>query len=415
MALHRGRARRDRAALHGRRVQHRPELLARRSGRTSRPGRRTARPSTAPRRPTVGRSCTAPPTTDPVEQPTAEYPLLLTTGRTLYHFHTRTRTSCSSCPMPARCRSTTLGPRIENDPAFPERINVNVGNLRPRPVEIADVRTRRGRNPRLRDRRLRERGRGNRQQARDSPRCRVDMTGGSLTDQLGAGRADPHARHGDPRVFGRARPRGAAMSVETITLGCRLQLRRERDHRALGTGRTRIGSIVNSCAVTNEAVRQTRQAIRRAHRQRPGANILVTGCAAELEPAAFAAMPGVARVVGNAAQAQQPSPANDVMRASARRLHGTRPQASSRCRPAAITAAPSARSGRRAGPAVRCRSRRSATPLRARSTAARSEIVLTGVDITDYRGRPRAALPAPARRRAAAAVAAPLPVREHRD
>nr|WP_246450700.1 MiaB/RimO family radical SAM methylthiotransferase [Sphingomonas rhizophila] len=58
--------------------------------------------------------------------------------------------------------------------------------------------------------------------------------------------------------------------------------------------------VVNSCAVTNEAVRQTRQAIRRAHRERPGRPIIVTGCAAQLDPQAFAAMPEVAKVIGNA-------------------------------------------------------------------------------------------------------------------
>ena len=58
--------------------------------------------------------------------------------------------------------------------------------------------------------------------------------------------------------------------------------------------------IVNSCAVTGEAVRQTRQAIRRARRDRPDARIVVTGCAAQTEPAMFAAMPEVDRVIGNA-------------------------------------------------------------------------------------------------------------------
>jgi len=57
--------------------------------------------------------------------------------------------------------------------------------------------------------------------------------------------------------------------------------------------------IVNSCAVTNEAVRQTRQAIRKARRARPDARILVTGCAAQVEPEAFAAMPEVNGVLGN--------------------------------------------------------------------------------------------------------------------
>ena len=58
--------------------------------------------------------------------------------------------------------------------------------------------------------------------------------------------------------------------------------------------------VINSCAVTNEAVKQTRQAIRRARRERPGAQLVVTGCAAQIDPASFAAMPEVDRVIGNA-------------------------------------------------------------------------------------------------------------------
>jgi threonylcarbamoyladenosine tRNA methylthiotransferase MtaB len=57
--------------------------------------------------------------------------------------------------------------------------------------------------------------------------------------------------------------------------------------------------FVNSCAVTAEAVRQTRQAIRRARRENPNARIIVTGCAAQTEPETFAAMPEVDHVVGN--------------------------------------------------------------------------------------------------------------------
>ena len=89
------------------------------------------------------------------------------------------------------------------------------------------------------------------------------------------------------------------MSVETITLGCRLNFAEsETIARSAPAGEDWI--VVNSCAVTNEAVRQTRQAIRRAHRHKAAARILVTGCAAELEPESFKAMPGVSRIVGNA-------------------------------------------------------------------------------------------------------------------
>jgi len=101
------------------------------------------------------------------------------------------------------------------------------------------------------------------------------------------------------------------VSVETITLGCRLNFAEsETIARNAQPGEDWI--VVNSCAVTNEAVRQTRQAIRRAHRQRPSAKILVTGCAAELEPATFANMAGVSRVVGNAHKLSSLA-ANDVM------------------------------------------------------------------------------------------------------
>jgi threonylcarbamoyladenosine tRNA methylthiotransferase MtaB len=88
------------------------------------------------------------------------------------------------------------------------------------------------------------------------------------------------------------------MSVETITLGCRLNFAESETIRRLApAGEDWV--VVNSCAVTNEAVRQTRQAIRHAHRRRPCAKILVTGCAAELDGASFEAMPEVDRVVGN--------------------------------------------------------------------------------------------------------------------
>ena len=85
---------------------------------------------------------------------------------------------------------------------------------------------------------------------------------------------------------------------EIITLGCRLNIAESETMRTLASQQDDL-VIVNSCAVTNEAVRQTRQAIRRARRDRPDARILVTGCAAQTDPAMFAAMPEVDRVVGN--------------------------------------------------------------------------------------------------------------------
>ncbi len=101
------------------------------------------------------------------------------------------------------------------------------------------------------------------------------------------------------------------MSVETITLGCRLNFA-ESDTIARLARSDEDWVVVNSCAVTNEAVRQTRQAIRHAHRRRPNAKILVTGCAAELDPTSFQTMPQVARVVGNASKLNALTE-NDVM------------------------------------------------------------------------------------------------------
>ena len=88
--------------------------------------------------------------------------------------------------------------------------------------------------------------------------------------------------------------------VELVTLGCRLNASESETMRALAQ-QAGLGNavIVNSCAVTGEAVRRTRQAIRRARRDNPAARILVTGCAAQIDPASFAAMPEVDAVIGN--------------------------------------------------------------------------------------------------------------------
>jgi threonylcarbamoyladenosine tRNA methylthiotransferase MtaB len=88
------------------------------------------------------------------------------------------------------------------------------------------------------------------------------------------------------------------MSLEVITMGCRLNAAESEAMRVLAAEEDDL-IIVNSCAVTNEAVRQTRQAIRKAKRARPDARVVVTGCAAQIEPARFAAMPEVSRVIGN--------------------------------------------------------------------------------------------------------------------
>ena len=94
------------------------------------------------------------------------------------------------------------------------------------------------------------------------------------------------------------------MAVDIVTFGCRLNtyesevMRREAE--AAGLGTLDGGAVIfNTCAVTAEAVRQARQAIRKAGRERPGARIIVTGCAAQTEPGAFAELEEVDLVIGN--------------------------------------------------------------------------------------------------------------------
>jgi threonylcarbamoyladenosine tRNA methylthiotransferase MtaB len=90
------------------------------------------------------------------------------------------------------------------------------------------------------------------------------------------------------------------MSVDVVTFGCRLNafesevIAREADNAGLSDT-----IVINSCAVTNEAVAQARQSIRRLKRERPSARIIVTGCAAQTQPEMFAGMAEVDRVVGN--------------------------------------------------------------------------------------------------------------------
>ncbi len=91
------------------------------------------------------------------------------------------------------------------------------------------------------------------------------------------------------------------MAAEVISLGCRLNLSESEELRALLAGEDEL-VVVNSCAVTAEAVRQTRQAIRRARKARPDARLLVTGCAAEVERAALSAMPEVDGLIANASK-----------------------------------------------------------------------------------------------------------------
>jgi threonylcarbamoyladenosine tRNA methylthiotransferase MtaB len=96
------------------------------------------------------------------------------------------------------------------------------------------------------------------------------------------------------------------LSVSLLTLGCRLNtaeseaMRARAEEAGFGPGGQQDVVIVNTCAVTEEAVRQARKAIRRVARENPAARIVVTGCAAQIEPESFTAMDEVSLVLGNA-------------------------------------------------------------------------------------------------------------------
>ena len=171
------------------------------------------------------------------------------------------------------------------------------------------------------------------------------------------------------------------MSVETITLGCRLNFA-ESETIARTAPSDEDWVVVNSCAVTNEAVRQTRQAIRRAHRERPLARILVTGCAAELDAGAFEAIPEVSRVVGNANKLNSLA-ANDVMAPAG--FHGhvrsfvaVQTGCDHRCTFCSIW--------RARGPSQSLPFELIRDAVAREIDRGAKEIVLTGVDVTDYVG-----------------------------
>ncbi len=184
-----------------------------------------------------------------------------------------------------------------------------------------------------------------------------------------------------------------------ITFGCRLNAYESevmRGHaRAQGLS---DAVIVNTCAVTKEAERQARQAIRRARRDHPGARIIVTGCAAQIDPAAYAAMPEVDQVVGNEEKlkAQTFAPGdhprvsvNDIMsvrETAGHLIHGFQGRTRAfvqvqqgcdhRCTFCII---PYGRGNSRSVPVGEV-----VAQVRALVAADTAEVVLTGVDITDF-------------------------------
>ncbi|HEY0266927.1 MAG TPA: tRNA (N(6)-L-threonylcarbamoyladenosine(37)-C(2))-methylthiotransferase MtaB [Rhizomicrobium sp.] len=90
------------------------------------------------------------------------------------------------------------------------------------------------------------------------------------------------------------------MTLEVVTFGCRLNAYESEAIRLrAGEAQLQDAVVVNTCAVTAEAVRQSRQAIRRLKRERPGRRIIVTGCAAQVQPQTYAGMAEVDAVIGN--------------------------------------------------------------------------------------------------------------------
>src|SRR6185437_8140109 len=104
----------------------------------------------------------------------------------------------------------------------------------------------------------------------------------------GERRPRPDDRPDNAVVQGRRRSRSLCVVIEVVTFGCRLNAYESEAVKArAGKAGLDNAIIFNTCAVTAEAVRQSRQAIRRARREQPGARIIVTGCAAQTEPGIY--------------------------------------------------------------------------------------------------------------------------------
>ena len=187
-----------------------------------------------------------------------------------------------------------------------------------------------------------------------------------------------------------------------ITLGCRLNAYESEVMRRHASGAGLEDCvIVNTCAVTSEAVSQARQTIRKLRRERPDARIVVTGCAAQIEPEQFADMPEVDHVIGNTEKMQAATfrglaapdfervAVDDIMSVKETALHmmdgfGTRARAyvqiqngcDHRCTFCII---PFGRGPSRSVPAGQV-----VTEVRRLVEAGCGEVVLTGVDITSY-------------------------------
>ncbi len=172
----------------------------------------------------------------------------------------------------------------------------------------------------------------------------------------------------------------ASRKPDVVTLGCRLNLAESETIRALAGDRDMV--VVNGCGVTNEAMRQTRAAVRRARRDRPAAEIVVTGCASEMDRAAFAAMPEVDRIVANAAKLLPATwggfPNHRPRRRHARAFLGVQNGCDHACTFCAI---PQGRGPSRSTPIGQV-----VAEVAALVDDGANEVVLSGVDLTSYAG-----------------------------
>ena len=199
---------------------------------------------------------------------------------------------------------TARGQALGRDPPVPARGQYRLRDRARRPRRDPPARLRARRRPHARLRLGRLRGARQRPSPRaHGPRGAARARWRHAGDRLARGgrpRADdrPHRRE-LPR-HGRARRLPLVSGPEILTFGCRLNAFESEVIRGHVSSATGDLVVVNTCAVTAEAERQARAAIRRLRRERPGARVVVTGCAAQIDPAAWAALPGVARVLGNA-------------------------------------------------------------------------------------------------------------------
>ena len=167
-----------------------------------------------------------------------------------------------------------------------------------------------------------------------------------------------------------------------VTLGCRLNIAESENIRGLLGSRDIV--VINSCAVTNEAVKATRAAIRRARRTRPDAELVVTGCAATIDPAGFSGMAEVDRVVANEAKLAPASwnvpsissASNDTFANHARAFVEVQNGCDHRCTFCVI---PLGRGASRSVPAGGV-----IDQIAGLVAAGVREVVLTGVDVTSY-------------------------------